>query len=176
MPLIESGLFDNKPGGGSGFFVISSSRSVRGFTLTELIVTIVVAGILAAVFVPRFDGEHGFEGRGFRDETAAALRYAQKSAIASRRMVCVTFTATTVQATVATAAGTANCAGGAALQGPRGSALTVTATGNAQFSTFPVGGLTFNALGQPGGAATISVQGLPAALAINVEAETGHVR
>ena len=164
-----------KPGKPPGFFAICGARQQRGFTLTELIVTIVVAGILAAVFVPRFDGEHGFEGRGFRDETAAALRYAQKSAIASRRLVCLTFTATTVQATVATAAGTANCAGGAALQGPRGGALVVTATGNAQFSAFPAGGLTFNALGQPGAATVISVQGLPAALAINVEAETGHV-
>ena len=149
-------------------------RPNQGFTLTELVVSIVVAGILAASVVPRFTGENGFEGRGFRDETAAALRYAQKSAIASRRLVCVAFTASAVSARVASAAGAADCTAGSALVGPGGNTLSVSATGGATFSPTPAA-LTFNAAGQPNAGVSIGVSGLPGSLAIIVEAETGYV-
>ena len=138
--------------------------------------TIVVAGIVAATVLPRFGGRHGFEERGLRDETAAALRYAQKSAIASRRWVCVNFTANSVTATVAPGFSVAaNCAGGAALEGPTGGALAVNATGGSSFSAFPAGGVAFSPLGRPNAGAVISVADLPGALAITVEQETGYV-
>ncbi|HZW22007.1 type II secretion system protein, partial [Noviherbaspirillum sp.] len=63
-----------------------------GFTLTELIVTLVILGILAIAIVPRFLDRSTFDSRGFHDETLAILRYAQKTAIAQRRNVCVAFT------------------------------------------------------------------------------------
>jgi MSHA pilin protein MshC len=148
----------------------------NGFTIVELVVVIVVAGILAATVLPRFGGKHGFEERGFRDETAAALRYAQKSAIASRRLVCIAFTANSLSARVASNFADANCASpGSALIGPGGTALAVAATGGSSFSAFPVGGLTFSPLGSPDAATVISVSGLPASLAITVEAATGYV-
>lgn len=148
-------------------------KAEQGFTLVELIVVMIIAGILAATVLPRFMGSHGFEERGFRDETAAALRYAQKSAIAERRLVCISFSATGLTARVANAAGASNCAAGVDLTGPTGVALSVTATGGASFAPVP-GPLTFNGLGQPSSGVNIAIGGL-ASLPVIVEAETGYV-
>jgi len=56
---------------------------MRGFTLIELVVVLVIAGILATVVGPRFFGNPTFSQRGYADELASALRLAQKTAVAS---------------------------------------------------------------------------------------------
>lgn len=58
--------------------------------MIELVTVMLVVGILAVVALPRFADQSDFQARGFQDETRALLRYAQKSAIAQRRNVCVT--------------------------------------------------------------------------------------
>lgn len=62
-------------------------EQAAGFTLTELVITIILTGILAASILPRFVGRTGFDALGFRDESLSILRYGHKLAIAQRRTV-----------------------------------------------------------------------------------------
>jgi MSHA pilin protein MshC len=91
-------------------FFGSGRRTPRGFTLVELIVTMIIIGIMAVAVLPRFADRSAFEERGFRDETLALLRWAQKSAVAQRRAVCAALNDNGVALTIASAAGdTADC-------------------------------------------------------------------
>ncbi|MGV8992247.1 MAG: GspH/FimT family pseudopilin [Thiobacillus sp.] len=65
----------------------------RGFSFLELILVMVIAGILAAVALPRMAGKNSFDTRGFTDQLASTVRFAQKLAIAQRTPVFVQFTA-----------------------------------------------------------------------------------
>ncbi len=65
-------------------------RLVRGFTLVELLTTMTIIGVLAAVSGPRFFSTPAFAARGFADDLRGALRYAQHLAIASGCGVQVT--------------------------------------------------------------------------------------
>jgi MSHA pilin protein MshC len=57
------------------------SDSIRGFTLVELVVVLVILGIIAAVAGPRFFNDKPFLERAYYEELAAALRYSQKLAV-----------------------------------------------------------------------------------------------
>jgi len=151
-----------------------------GFTLIELIMVIVIIGVLAMVAAPRIFNSNDFYARGFHDETMALLRYAQKTAIAQRRTVCVAFASSSVTLTMAANAETFDCATSAALTGPNGTP-TVTARPGVSFSTATPASFNFNfnGLGQPigtGGAPvptrTIQIAGTADAI---VEAQTGYV-
>ncbi|MBI4808359.1 MAG: prepilin-type N-terminal cleavage/methylation domain-containing protein [Nitrosomonadales bacterium] len=65
----------------------------RGFTLVELITVIVLVGIISVVALPRFASNDAFRARATADQVAAALRYAQKTAIASHGVVTVNISA-----------------------------------------------------------------------------------
>jgi len=67
-------------------------RSQRGFTLIELVMTIVLVGILAVFAIPRFM-DKTFQERGFRDASKALLQHARHLAVASRRYTCVSVAA-----------------------------------------------------------------------------------
>jgi MSHA pilin protein MshC len=71
----------------------------RGFTLIELVMVLVLVGVLAVFVLPTLNPED-FKARGMRDETTALLRYAQKTAVAQRRVVCVVVQSTGLVLTI----------------------------------------------------------------------------
>ncbi len=160
--------------------------SSRGFTVIELIMVLLLLGILAVFLAPRLNSRD-FEARGFHDETLAFLRYAQKTAIAQRRTVCVAFGAnpSTVTLTMAPAAGSAACPANA-MTGPDGNApAQIQARAGVAYAALP-GNFQYTGLGQPfsfdGTTALnanqllqVSAGGVPLAVTITVEAVTGYV-
>jgi MSHA pilin protein MshC len=168
----------------SVFEIARPAHSLQsGISLLELITVVTVLGALSVYAVPRMMDNSSFFARGFHDESIALLRYAQKTAIAQRRNVCATFTASSVQLSIAATAGGAcdtalsgpaqNCSQGL----PAGAKACVQARSGVSFSAAP-SVLTFDALGQPAlGAQVIQValSGAPISRHIVVEDSTGYV-
>jgi MSHA pilin protein MshC len=144
--------------------------SSRGFTMVELVLVLVVAGILAAVAVPRMLGRTGFDTRGFADQLAATVRFAQKLAVAQHTDVHVRLTAS--DATLCYDVACATLAPGPGGEKP----YTVSApTGVAIASPVPT--LDFDAGGHPVNLAArldIQVNG-SGTYHVFVEQETGYV-
>lgn len=65
------------------------STSNGGFTLVELIVVMVLAGILAAVAGARFFNRSGFDAASYAEQLRGMVRYGQKVAIAQNARVYV---------------------------------------------------------------------------------------
>jgi MSHA pilin protein MshC len=151
----------------------------QGFTLVELVMAIVLIGVLSVVALPRLASRSDVSARGFHDSTLAYLRFAQKSAVAQRRTVCVAFTANGLTLTMAAAEATFSCGASPSLVGPNGESSAALTSDSASYSAQP-GTLRFDGLGQPVNAtgATIASQTVQVANAgktITVEAVTGFV-
>jgi MSHA pilin protein MshC len=147
----------------------------RGFTLPELVATIVIMGILAAVAVPRLMSSKGFASRGFYDEGQAVVRFAQKTAIAWRRSIMVCVSASEISAIK-----NADCDAPEPVFHPvSGAALKSTAPDGVILSLDPpASSFSFDGMGRPSASFTItlnsSITGDPMRK-ILVAAETGYV-
>ena len=93
-------------------------RRQRGVNLIELVAVLVIGGVIGAVALPRLWGS-GYDEAVFAQEATSALRYAQRSALAKQRNVCVALTATSLTLTYASAYGSA-AACNTNLAGPSG--------------------------------------------------------
>lgn len=179
MATHPASWLDNPPTGG---FLLFGSR-MRGFTLLELIVVMVLLGILSIYAAPRLSNTSDFDAFGFHGETLAYLRYAQKTAIAQRRTVCVAFASSSVTLSIASSSGSYDCAAAGDLTGPRGERAPVTliARSGVTFAATPIS-FNFDGLGQPisaagtGGAqGTQTIQIKDVGKSITVETVTGYV-
>lgn len=141
-----------------------------GYTLIELVMVIAISAILAALAIPLFN-QTSIDDTWFREEVKAAIRYAQRQAVAQRRCVFVTVSASQVQLHY----GDAGCA-------ITGTPLTKLTTGGAYLLQAPSGvtasattsPFSFNALGQPGPIAGVTVT--VGSATITVAGETGYVQ
>jgi MSHA pilin protein MshC len=146
----------------------------RGFTVVELVAVMTLAGILSAFAAVRLLDRSLADARGFADQLAAIVQFAQKAAVAQRRRIYVNVdtSARRVRACLDAAAACAQ-----PLAAPAGGALdstaatgVVLASGAAQFS--------FDGLGRPSIAAalTLTATGGGSSFNVTVEADTGYVR
>jgi len=71
----------------------SLQQGSRGFTVIELIACIVIIGIIAAIAGPKVFDNKPFSERGYADEIAAAIRYANNVAVASGCPTSINLTA-----------------------------------------------------------------------------------
>lgn len=138
----------------------------EGFTLIELIMIMIIVSILAVAALPRFTEQSAFASRGFHDETLSLLRYAQKTAIAQRRTVCVALNATGVSLTIDTdtpADGVCNTA----------PAMPNTPTGGSGL-TGSVAAFQYTPLGSTNQGSNINIT-IAGSTPITVETATGYV-
>jgi len=151
-----------------------SARRQRGFSLVELVAVMMVAGVLSALAAVRMLDRGLLDARGFADQVASTVRFAQKAAVAQRRRVYVNVDAAARRVRVCLDAAPA-CA--QPVGAPAGDLLDFTAasavslaSGAAQFS--------FDGLGRPSiaGALTVSASGGGSTFSVTVEPDTGYVR
>lgn len=150
--------------------------AARGVSLIELIAVIAILGALAVFALPRLDTA-GFDRYAFRQELLAALRFAQKTAMASGCEVAVELTGGAERYALFQRAGggATSCGGGgfteAVADPARGGAFA--GAGGTGVDLQTSGTIVFDGFGgHAGGPTTVVFAGAPA---IQVDGVTGYV-
>ncbi len=169
---------------------------MRGFTMVELIVVIILIGILSAVGISRLSLITGYDEIAYRDSLKSTLEYARRTAVASRRVVCATVAGSAltlqIEETTPETAGSGTCSGGAVTAHDLTLPVPDSHCSGVANGTCPPAGVTladaslgFNGLGQPlsgGGAVlggittwTINNTKTGGTATLNVAADSGYV-
>ena len=149
----------------------STRTRTRGFTLVELVVVIMLAGILSAFAAVKLLDRGALDARGFADQLTSALQFAQKAAVAQRRLIYVSVDTAARRARVCLDAGCTQ-----RLTAPAGGDLDITATSNVTLGS-STSLFSFDGLGQPSFATaqSMTASGGAASFTITIEATTGYV-
>ncbi len=148
------------------------ARRQRGFSMTELVAVMLIAGILAVSATSVF-GRRGFDAAAYADQVRAQLAYAQKVAIAARRTVTVTIAGNAVALTMCADAA---CGSTITVPSPQGESSFVR-TAPSGVTIGPDRAFTFSALGDTSLASNLvlAITG-DAVRNLTIEAGTGYVR
>ena len=174
----------------AGYRAAASRPLESGFTLVELVSVMILIGILAVFVMPRFF-DNTFSERGFYDGVKAAVQHARRTAVASRRFVCVRVAAgvgaagvvaVTLDPVLPEAAAAVNCTTPVALPAPSACAANQVCAPKG-VTLGPAAGVSviFDALGRSVTVAKV-VQAAPLKITVSnqsdltIESETGWVR
>ena len=151
-------------------------KPAGGFTMVELVLVIVLIGVIAAIGVPRLMGDNTMAAAAFGDEVVSALRTAQKSAVARRRVVCAAVGGTVVTLTMRPDNAQSNCTTPLNAETYSTSASGVTATMTPPTLFFqPNGMITSDIAGRTPVSGTVRIQG-GTSRTIEFTGTTGYVQ
>lgn len=150
-------------------FLPDSVNNSSGFTLVELITTLVIISVLAAVTYPKFFHSRSFSERGFFEQFINTVRYAQKVAIGSHCDVQVSISTSSysLNQPIQAECGASPVSFPIAVRSPSGKL-----SGNVPDSVSISGSsFTFDASGAPSSTQTITV----GSLSFKIHNTTGYV-
>jgi MSHA pilin protein MshC len=149
---------------------------MRGFTLVELVMVIVVMTILAIAILPRAPTEESLTLRGRAEQLAADIRYVQTLSMTTGERHCLTLTNSSY-----TLARDATCS--TTVAHPGGLGMPVQLCSNCLTTSLSGNQLRFDGKGRPyldatnefSGTETITVSGDGGPLTISISRQTGRV-
>ena len=146
---------------------------VKGFTVIELVMVIVVLGILSVFVMPRFNSQSSFDSLSFHQELKTAIRFAHKLSIASACDVQVQITANSYSLFYPDSpCNPPDTFGSNPVSHPiKSTSYTGTAPNGVTVAGF--GNFSFNAIGAPSSSGTITLN--PDARLIKINNLTGFV-
>lgn len=152
-----------------------AARSCAGFTMLELIIVILIAGILSFAALGRLNDADEVNAHGFAEQVASTLRFAQEAAVAQRRSIYVNINAATgaVYACLDSSSGCTQ-----PLAAPGGANLSVQAASGVAVST-NTAQFFFNGLGQPSVTSQVRIRSAASdsqQFSVTVEPDSGYVR